>query len=150
MATWLKVFFLALIGKLSTSWIILSAAKKKKSHSPHLYPSSRYSRLMLLYELIVRSFLKKNLLYIKIYVFKGANQPWAGHVTGHADSKIISDFLKILNICRCYTEFLTSVIMMIYWWNKQSCRFWRTRSAILPIMAWGGKKDSFVSFLYTA
>lgn len=31
-----------------------------------------------------------------IYVFNGANQSWAGHVTGHADSKIISDFLNFL------------------------------------------------------
>lgn len=31
-----------------------------------------------------------------VYVFNGANQSLAGHVTGHADSKIISDFLKFL------------------------------------------------------
>lgn len=31
-----------------------------------------------------------------VYVFNGANQSWAGHVTGHADSKIISDFFKSL------------------------------------------------------
>lgn len=32
--------------------------------------------------------------YVYVNVFNGANQSWAGHVTGHADSKIISDFLK--------------------------------------------------------
>lgn len=34
--------------------------------------------------------------YVCVYVFNGANQSWAGHVTGHADSKIISDFLNFL------------------------------------------------------
>lgn len=34
--------------------------------------------------------------YVCVYVFNGANQSRAGHVTGHADSKIISDFLKFL------------------------------------------------------
>lgn len=52
-----------------------------------------------------------------IYVFNGANQSWAGHVTGHADSKIISDFLNFLiyadviqvflPVWKCYTEELT-------------------------------------------
>lgn len=46
-----------------------------------------YSMLMLLYELIVRSFLKRSIIYKNIYVLKGANQPQAGHVTGHADLK---------------------------------------------------------------
>lgn len=66
-----------------------SAAKKKKKKviQPHLYLSSRYSMLMLLYELIVRSFLKRSIIYKNIYVLKGANQPQAGHVTGHADLK---------------------------------------------------------------
>lgn len=64
-----------------------SAAKKKKVIQPHLYLSSRYSMLMLLYELIVRSFLKRSIIYKNIYVLKGANQPQAGHVTGHADLK---------------------------------------------------------------
>lgn len=64
-----------------------AAKKKKKVIQPHLYLSSRYSTLMLLYELIVRSFLKRSIIYKNIYVLKGANQPQAGHVTGHADLK---------------------------------------------------------------
>lgn len=68
-------------------------------------------------------------------IFKGANHPWVGHVTGHADSNHIR-FFKILDICRCYTMFLTSVIT-IYWWNNNPAGLTRTRSAIVPTMAWG-------------
>lgn len=90
-------FFLALIGKLSTNGIILLQKKKKrKVIQAHLSLSSRYSVLMLPCELIVRRFLKRSIIYKNIYVLKGANQPQAGHVTGHADLRIISDFLKNL------------------------------------------------------
>ena len=69
---------------------------------------------------------------------KGANQPQAGHVTGHADLKIISDFLKNLRymqmLYRISYQCNNDILM-----NKQSCRFLRTRSAILPTMAWGRK-----------
>ena len=66
---------------------------------------------------------------------KGANQPQAGHVTGHADLKSYQIFFKNLQ----YMQMLYGIsyqcnnaILM----NKQSCRFLRTRSAILPTVAW--------------
>lgn len=74
--------------------------------------------------------------YVSVYVFYGANQAWAGHVTGHVDSKIISDFFKILDICRCYTDFLTSVIIL-YWRNNHPAGFRGWGQQYFPPWLWG-------------
>lgn len=135
---WCFFFLLALIGKPEHKLNHSAAKTKQKVIQAHLYLSSRYSSLVLLHELIVRSFLKRSIIYKNIYVLKGANQPQEGHVTGHADLKIISDFLRNLRymqmLYRISYQCNNDILM-----NKQSCRILRTRSAILPTMAWGRK-----------
>lgn len=96
------VFFLALIGKLSTNRTVLLQKKNKQTDEtqkvlrPHLCLSSRYGAPAALRRIILRSFLKRSIIYIKIYIYvlKGANQPQAGHVTGHADLKSYQIFFK--------------------------------------------------------
>lgn len=69
------VFFLALIGKLSTNRTVLLQKKNKQTDEtqkvlrPHLCLSSRYGAPAALRRIILRSFLKRSIIYIKIYIY---------------------------------------------------------------------------------